>query len=223
MNISAVPWSGSLLIHPSDYRLPGTCLTGLLALLLAGCSSLPPDADFSDSNYQQKLQALDTWSLRGRLNVRSSNASETININWAQAADNFEINLSGTLGLGAVRITGDGDGVLIEEAGEAPVQAASLEAMGTEVLGYAFPASELLYWIRGLPAPGSDPQITWNADGLVATLLQRDAHGQRWALQYDRYQDIAGHYLPGRLRLEQSPYRLTFLVNDWEIPVTATQ
>lgn len=162
---------------------------------------------------------MDTWSLRGRLNIRSNDDSETININWMQAPAGYDINLSGTLGLGAVRITGSpGDVVLIEKAGEAPMQAPSLEAIGTDMLGYAFPAGELLYWIRGLPAPGPRADINYNPQGLVATLSQPDSRGRRWELQYDRYQDTNGYLLPGRLRLEQSPYRLTFLISDWETP-----
>lgn len=170
------------------------------------------------ADHQQKLQQLEQWSLRGRLNIRSNNNSETININWQQDSANFDINLSGTLGLGGVRLSGDESSVLIEKAGEDPLNADSLEAISTEILGYAFPASELLYWIRGLPAPGRTPVITYNNEGLVDTLSQVDSRGRRWALRYDRYQETDGLTLPGRLRLDQEPYRLTFLVSDWDIP-----
>jgi outer membrane lipoprotein LolB len=161
---------------------------------------------------------MEHWSLRGRLNIRSNNESDTINLNWQQDAGAFDITLSGTLGLGAVRITGDATGVVVEKAGEAPLQADSLETISTDILGYAFPAAELLYWIRGLPAPGSRADITYNREGLVATLSQPDAQGRRWEMQYDNYQETAGHFLPGRLRLEQTPYRLTFLISAWDIP-----
>lgn len=190
----------------------------LLTLCLASCSTFPPPVTVVDADYQQKLLQMEHWSLRGRLNIRSNNDSETININWQQDADAFAINLSGTLGLGAVHIAGDTTGVVIEKAGEEPLQADSLETISTDILGYAFPAGELLYWIRGLPAPGRRADITYTSEGLVATLSQPDAQGRRWELQYDNYQEIAGHILPGRLRLEQSPYRLTFLISDWDIP-----
>ncbi|MBT5483964.1 MAG: hypothetical protein HOK55_04495, partial [Gammaproteobacteria bacterium] len=75
----------------------------------------------------------------------------------------------------------------------------------------------LLYWIKGIPAPGSTADISRNAEGFVATLSQLDKQGARWELQYDRYKNINDHILPGRIRLEQSPYRLTFVVNSWGI------
>ena len=75
---------------------------------------------------------MENWSLRGRLNIRSNTGSETININWQQTQTDYDINLSGTLGLGAVRIIGGADGVIVEKAGEAPLRTMSLEAITTE-------------------------------------------------------------------------------------------
>lgn len=171
----------------------------------------------ADAAYQQQVLQMEYWYLRGRLNIRSNNYSDTININWLQDTGAFEINLSGALGLGAVRITGDTGGVMIEKAGKEPFTAPSLEAIGTNILGYAFPASELLYWIRGLPAPGRIADVNYNESGLVATISQPDATGKRWELQFDRFDNIAGHILPRRISLEQSSYRLTLLVSDWEL------
>jgi hypothetical protein len=59
--------------------------------------------------------------------------------------------------------------------------------------------------------------VNYNEAGMVATISQPDATGRRWELQYDRFEDIAGRILPGRIRLEQAPYRLTFLVSDWKL------
>jgi outer membrane lipoprotein LolB len=121
--------------------------------------------------------------LRGRLNIRSNTGSETININWQQTQTDYAINLSGTLGLGAVQITGGAEGIIVEKAGEAPLRAQSLEAVTTEMLGYAFPASELLYWIRGMPKPDREVRTQRNPQGLTSTLSQQDANGQNWELE----------------------------------------
>lgn len=192
-------------------------MAGLFALFLNSCTSLTPEISMSSSENYQLLAQLENWSLRGRLNIRRGDSSDTININWQQAEEEFDINLSGTLGLGAVRINGKLGRVVIEKAGEAPIIANSLQEISTDILGYAFPASSLLYWIKGLPAPGNRADMSRNDEGFVATLSQLDRQGARWELQYDRYQSIENHVLPGRIRLEQSPYRLTFVVNSWDI------
>ena len=171
-----------------------------------------------DDNYQQSLGLLEEWNLRGRLNIRNNNQSDTININWLQQGDAYDINLSGTLGLGAVRLSGSPSGVLIEKSGNEPVMATSLEAITAEMLGYAFPASELLYWVRGIPAPGRQARVERNAEGLIGSLVQADGRGLEWKLEYDRFELVDDHPVPGRIRLEQSPYRLTLLINNWELP-----
>lgn len=192
-------------------------------LLLASCTSLPPEGNIYPENYSQVLVGLQDWSLRGRLNIRSTSdgdtSNDTININWLQNHEDYDINLSGALGMGAVQITGNNEEVTIDKAGEEePIVTSDLDGLSTEVLGYAFPLTELLYWIKGTAAPGSPATRTRNAQGLTATLSQTDARGQRWELQYDRYQTVSSYALPGRIRLEQGPYRLTFLISDWETP-----
>jgi len=188
-----------------------------LVLGLGACSNLSPVSGPEPvPGYQQDLLQLEQWSLRGRLNIRDTDRADTINISWDQSGSTYDINLSGTLGLGAVHIKGSDAGVLVEKGREPPLMADSLEALGNELLGYAFPARELLYWIRALPAPDNRPEISLNPQGLTATLSQADASGRHWEMQYDRYTTVEGYILPGRIRLEQAPYRLTFLISDWQ-------
>jgi outer membrane biogenesis lipoprotein LolB len=59
---------------------------------------------------------------------------------------------------------------------------------------------------------------TRNTDGLIATLSQQDANGHNWELQYDRFRENESIFLPGRIRLEQAQYRLTFIISSWDIP-----
>ncbi len=216
-----MPWSDSRLTPQFKRFFSGRLLAGLflllLSLLLSSCASLTQDSSslYSD-DYARILLQLEQWSLRGRLNIRSNNQSDTININWQQQTTDFDINLSGTLGMGAVRINSNSSGVIIEKAGEDPIIASSLQEISSDLLGYAFPANSLPYWIKGLPAPDREAEVTRNPQGLVATLSQADKQGTLWEIQYDRYQDYQGAVLPGRIRLEQSPYRLTFIISAWE-------
>lgn len=182
-----------------------------MVLLLPACSSLSINPVSSWEQHQSRVQALDSWQLGGRLNIRTETASDTINLLWDQREDLYEINLNGPLGMGSVRINSTGSYIVIEKSGEEPLYTRNLADISVDYLGYEFPADELYYWIRGIPAPDSDSTVTLNDDRLLATLSQGP-----WQLEYDRYQAHEGLNLPGRIRMEHPPYRLTFLINRWE-------
>ena len=200
----------------SSHPVQGSCfrllLPALLALLSAACASIPEPAPELPPSHDQVLESLNAWTLRGRLNIRGENEARTINILWEQAADAFDINLSGTLGLGTVLLYGDDRGLTMEQGNEAPVYAGSLDDLSADLMGYDYPARHLLFWIRGLPAPESGYAEERDESGLLSTLRQ-----DGWFLQFDRYEALSGVYLPGRIRLDNGSYRLTFLIQDWEL------
>jgi outer membrane lipoprotein LolB len=183
-------------------------------LLLVACSNLKtPSLNVDWQDHQVRINAYQQWELRGRLNIRTENDSTTITINWTQEADNFLINLSGTLGFGAVQMEGNNQSVRLEKAGETPQFANSVEEISVNYLGYEFPASQLYYWIRGIPSPEqtNTADIQLNENQLLGSL-----HQGEWQLEYDRYQmQSNGLILPGRIRMEHTPYRLTFIINRW--------
>ncbi len=186
----------------------------LVCLLLSACASLDPGpaSSLEWREHQQHLATLEGWELQGRLNIRGDNESNTVNIVWRQAASSFDISLSGALGSGAVRISGTPELVILQKAGEDPIFSESLENVSADFLGYEFPASDLYYWIRGLPAPSKPMDLLLNPQQQLEHLEQSD-----WQLRYDRYRQANGFYLPHQIVLEQAPYRLTFLVNRWRL------
>jgi outer membrane lipoprotein LolB len=199
----------------------------LLLLLLSACST--PDYEYVPApavslreappgweQHQASVSAIDAWLLRGRLNVRQSTASDTVNLNWEQRARAFDIRLSGALGLGAIVVQGDDAGVKVEQAGEDPVYLRDLSELSQTYLGFEFPAANLFYWVRGLPAPDLPATASWNAEGQLATLEQSDRASRRWRLTFDRYDASQSPALPGRIRLEQADLRLTFLIDGWQ-------
>ncbi len=190
-------------------------------LWLASCATSsnntgPIDPDWLQ--HQESVLALADWELSGRLNVRQQNASDTVSINWQQQEQNFEIRFSGTLGLGAVQVHGSPDEVVVEKAGTEPVVLPDLQALTRNYLGYDFPAAQLLFWVRGIPAPTNIITTSLNADLMLEKLVQADATGRRWELEYDRYQQTADAWLPGRIRVNSEDIQLTFLINEWLVP-----
>lgn len=182
--------------------------------MLGACATRPPEAPPAAGSWEEhraRVQALESWRLQGRLNVRGPQQNDTINLSWDQQGENFDINLSGRLGLGSVRISGNETGVVIEKAGEEPLYAPTLEDISADYLGYEFPAGKLYYWVRGIPAPGSGADLALNDDRRLAQL---DSDG--WELAFDRYAQAGTLVLPGRIRLAQAPWRLIFLIDEWQ-------
>ena len=200
-------------------------LLPLWLAMLAGCATRPEVGSIANPDFASHSTAVlarTDWQLSGRLNVRQQNQSDTVNINWQQQAERFDITLSSTiLGLGTTRVTGSDSSVVVEKAGEAPVTLPSLQALTRDYLSFDFPATHLLYWVRGLPVPGLGGTLGFDTDNLLSTLTQDDGAGRRWQLTYDRYAAVDSVPLPGRIRLVAGELQLTFLIREWQLSPSA--
>lgn len=188
-----------------------------LSLLLVACQSNPALQSRNWENHRFLVENQSSWILKGRLNIRQQNSSDTVAINWQQFEDSFEINLNGTLGLGATTISGNPQGVRLQRANEETIMADSLRDFTRDYLAFEFPAEVLYYWIRGIPAPETTADIELNEQELLQVLRQADSLGRLWQLEYDRYQSVEGLSLPGRIRMSQADYQLTLLIQDWQL------
>lgn len=186
----------------------------LAAALLNACVAPRMDAPVND-NWQARrnvLAALHTWEFTGRIGVLDADESHSSRIRWRQDKDDYVINLWGTLNVGATELTGRPGAVVLEQAGEPPLRARSAEGLIYEQLGYELPVTQLSYWIKGIPAPGSQAQTDFNAEHhLVA--LQQDG----WSVQYMAYTNYGAESLPTRIRIEKPPLRLDFVRLDWTL------
>ncbi len=194
--------------------------TLLLGLALAACTSLEPVAPIGSTNFQanqQELLAHQEWSLKGRLSVRQERQSDTVNINWQQHNQNFDITLRGTLGIGSVHLYGNDHGLTMEKSGESPVNLPNLEALTKDYLSFEFPAAYLLYWVRALPVPGMSAATVFDENSRLTSLTQNDSKGRPWLLTFDRYAVVQGLVLPGRIKLTKDAVQLTFLVDQWQL------
>lgn len=209
-------------------RFLARAITLSAALLLAACATQPLVLDDPDwLRHQTSVDSLQHWELSGRLNVRQNDQSDTVNINWLQQDTAFDLRLnSSVLGLGAVHAYGVPTQVTVEKAGEEPATLPGLGAVTQEYFGYELPAARLLYWVRGLPAPGLRGSNTFNANGMLATLRQVDEAGLEWNLVFDRYLPLNGGtgmvYLPGRIVIQREGLQLRFLINTWQVPASTT-
>ena len=193
-------------------------LISAFTLLLAGCAGLGPQesvegpGDAGDwKTHKAHISEVDGWQISGKIGIQAPQDSGSGTLFWLQRQDYFDIRLSGPLGRGATRLTGRPDAVALEVAGQGRFEAESPEALVESQLGWQLPVSNLLWWVRGLPAPDSRSRIALDASGRLAS-LQQDG----WDVQYLGYVEEDGYTLPNRIKLAGKDLRITLVVKDWQ-------
>lgn len=187
-------------------------LGAAMVVLAAGCAQQPSIEPVENWDaHRSAASALHSWTLSGSARLR-----------WKQQQDEYRIDLSGPFGQGRVIIDTTDSGVRLRQGGEPPLEAASAQDLLWQATGWHLPVEDLTYWVRGIPAPGSDYDIAAHTEnGLVRQLLQSG-----WTLHYEEYQNVQQTTrqgvqtlpLPGRILAERDETRLTLIVYDWSLP-----
>ncbi|MDY7568452.1 lipoprotein insertase outer membrane protein LolB [Pseudomonas sp. CCC4.1] len=189
-----------------------------LIAVLAGCAGFGARESVEGhgspalwSAHKQQLTRLDGWQISGKVGIRAPKESGSATLFWLQRQDYYDIRLSGPLGRGAARLTGRPGNVLLEVANQGRYEAPTPEALLGEQLGWSLPVSHLVWWVRGLPAPGSKSRVTLNGDSRLANLEQ-----DGWKIEYLSYVEQNGFWLPERVKLHGPDLDVTLVVKDWQ-------
>lgn len=186
----------------------------VLSIVLSKCSSTT--LDLSNHNWQEQralLEKTSDWQLRGRVNVRYQNESYTPRIQWQQLGDNYRIRLWGTFNAGNTLIIGEPKLVTMERDGDS-ITANTPEELVLDNLGYELPISYLEFWVRSLPAPGSDAELDFSDQNHLATIKQ-----DGWEIAYLDMRQFDGVTLPRSLEITRAlnDIRLRFVGLSWTL------
>lgn len=189
-----------------------------LLLILSGCSHFSSQEQLEGSGkpsswqaHKQLITPIDAWQINGKLGIRSSQDSGSAVLFWLQRQDYFDIRLSGPLGQGSTRLTGRQGAVSLEIANRGTFQAPSAEALMQQQLGWSLPVDNLLWWVRGLPAPHSKSKAQLNSDSLLASLEQ-----DNWHIEYLSYRTENGLQMPERIKLSGGDLKITLVIKQWQ-------
>ena len=189
-----------------------------LIAVLAGCAGFGARESVEGhgspalwSAHKQQLTRLDGWQISGKVGIRAPKDSGSATLFWLQRQDYYDIRLSGPLGRGAARLTGRPGSVLLEVANQGRYEAPTPEELLGEQLGWSLPVSHLVWWVRGLPAPGSKSRVTLNGDSRLANLEQ-----DGWKIEYLSYVEQNGFWLPERVKHHGPDLDVTLVVKDWQ-------
>ena len=126
----------------------GCCAFAAPALFLTGCQQkIKPHAPATPS-----VQAENQFQLQGKIGVRTPQQTGSAFFTWVQQQEEFDIELSGILGVGKTQISGTPGQVTLNSAKTGLIQAASAEELLQRATGWQAPISYLVDWVQARPA-----------------------------------------------------------------------
>ena len=208
MMAASIIWRGLVRAVPS---LPAA----LLVAALAGCAGMPVDTAQQDAAWQRHaawVRAQHDWRLTGRFALKIGHRGWTASLHWRERAGDYRIDIFDPLGRTLAQLDGGPQRVTLRTGGSAPRHAGSAAALMQAELGWSLPVAGLRYWVRGVPAPGTQPtRMQFDGSGRLAYLVQNG-----WEVSYVDYNEALGaRALPARLRLVNGDVHLTLLVDSW--------
>ncbi|MFP5505683.1 MAG: lipoprotein insertase outer membrane protein LolB [Gammaproteobacteria bacterium] len=190
----------------AGFRAFAACLC---VLLVAGCTQLPPRPTAATAAWS--VPAWPDWEMRGRIAVRAGEEGWHASLAWRQTGEAFDLNLSGPLGQGALRLHGDAAGVTLERADGLRDRAADADSLLLRHTGWSLPVSGLRYWVQGLAAPGRPAEWERGADGRPLRLRQ-----DGWDIRYVEYQQTPDRSpRPRRIELARDGLSARLLIDSW--------
>lgn len=185
-------------------------LTALLLAILSGCThqSAAPIID-NPQHYQHQLLQLTHWSLEGKIAVRHANKSDGAALKWQQSGEDFDIFISGPLGAGATRITGNPTELTLHNGDKTSTTTDDPNHLIEKHLGWELPLDNLPQWIIGCR---NNLSARFNIDNTLAGFEEHN-----WRVEYQRYQIVEKWLLPEKIILKYEDMQVTIFIKEWKL------
>lgn len=183
-------------------------------LLLSACASVPapPNPQVTPTSWLQsrdRLLQLTHWKTSGAIGIKTVKSGFNAHFIWVQNNNRYLIQLAGPLGASAVQMQGAPGNIIVRDS-KGIYRANSPEALLTRHFGWHLPISNLKYWIRGLPAPGTEANKQFDRYHRLQTLVQ-----DSWYIQYQGYTNIRGMILPTRIMMYSYSVNVRIVIRNW--------
>ncbi|MGI9233803.1 MAG: lipoprotein insertase outer membrane protein LolB [Woeseiaceae bacterium] len=187
-------------------------LVGLI--LLSGCATTRQGIELPDiGGWEQRntiLSSLKEWEFVGRIAVKADNEGFNGKFNWVQQDDAFDATVGGPLGIGTVRIEGEGNEVTLTDKDGDQTVLHDVERELVYRYGWTIPVASLRYWALGIPDPSTPADTEIDDDGRLMRMQQGD-----WTVDIGRYREGGGQLMPRILSATNDKTRVRLVIDKW--------
>ena len=190
------------------------------ALCLVSCVSVRPPADTglsarhkqSFAQRQMALSRINHWTIAGATSVIHNKKGDSANYQWVQDGANYQIKLAGALNVGATTVRGGQGWVRVTRGSGQVYKGINANALLKDAVGWPLPVSQLVYWVRGMPAPVAYSNQQVDASGRLASLTQLG-----FDITWSRYVSVGAVELPRWVVMQKPGFKIKLLVRTWQV------
>ena len=168
-------------------------------LLLSGCQQIvKTKVAHPTATLEAPIDAVkpeNQFQLQGKIGVKTSQQSGSAFFTWLQDQDQFDIELTGILGIGKTQISGKPGNVTLNSAKTGLIEAETPEELLQRATGWQAPITHLIDWVQARSATTS-AQAQKDPQGRINQIIE-----DGWTVDLS-YNEQAK--LPNRLILKQA-------------------
>ena len=185
----------------------------ILVLALTNCAArqgleLP---ELSDWELRRAVLAqTNRWEFSGRIGVSAADTGFNGKLWWWQRDDIFRATVGGPLGVGTIRVDGEGAGITVTDGDGQVTKMQDAEVELRQKYGWTIPIGSLRYWTLGIPDPALPADIELNADDQLARLQQGG-----WIVDITDYREGGGQQMPRRITAVNDDAKVRLIIDRW--------
>ncbi len=204
---------GFSLIRPDSRARRNAWL--LLSLgLLGACATTRQGIDLPNIDTWESRSAvlgeIREWEFKGRIAVKAGDEGFNGKLNWSQRDDTFSATVGGPLGMGTVRIEGDGGSVVLTDSDGVETVLTDAELELRHRYGWSIPVASLRYWALGIPDPSMAALTDFDEQDRLVRLEQSN-----WIVEISRYREGGGQQMPRILSATNPDTRVRMVIDRW--------